>query len=138
MAEPERAHPIVVFDGACNLCNTSVDFIIDRDPQAYFRFVARQSEPGRRLLRAHGLPEAGVGSLVVIDGDRVLVRSSAALAIARHLSGVWPLVSVFRLVPAPLRDGAYDLVARNRTRLFGEREACAMPTPERAARFLSA
>jgi predicted DCC family thiol-disulfide oxidoreductase YuxK len=138
MSERDRAHPIVVFDGACNLCNASVDFIIDRDPQAHFRFVARQSEPGRRLLRAHGLPEAGVGSLVVIDGDRVLVRSSAALAIAQRLSGAWPLVSVFRLVPGPLRDAAYGLVARNRTRLFGAREVCAIPTPERAARFLSA
>ena len=137
MAIRASAHPIVVFDGACNLCNASVDFIIDRDPSARFRFVARQSEAGKRLLRQHQLPEEGVGSIVLIEGDRVLVRSSAALEIARGLSGAWPLVALFRLVPGPLRDAAYDVIARNRTRFFGSREACAVPTPERAARFLA-
>jgi predicted DCC family thiol-disulfide oxidoreductase YuxK len=134
-SSPER--PLVLFDGVCNLCNASVDFILERDRKGTFRFAALQSEAGQRLLRGFELPTAEHRSLVLVEGDRVYLRSSAALRIARRLGGLWPALYLFIVVPPFLRDLAYDFVARNRYRWFGKRDTCRVPTPELADRFLS-
>ena len=135
-ATPE--HPVILFDGVCNLCNHSVNFIIDRDPQARFRFAALQSPAAQALLAARGLPPpaAEPESILLLAGDKVHQRSGAALRIARGLRGAWPLLSAFLLVPAPLRDWVYRWIARNRYRWFGKSDTCRMPTPELKARFL--
>ncbi len=127
-------YPVILFDGVCNLCNAAVTFIIDRDPHAVFHFAPLQSRLGQRLTNQCQL--GGEETIILVEGRRCTVRSTAALRIARRLSGAWPLLSVFLVVPAPLRDAAYRLVARNRYRWFGRRDACRLPTPDLRRRFL--
>lgn len=138
-ASDSGAHPVVLFDGVCNLCNGAVQFIIDRDPEGTFRFASLQSERAGALLRAHGLePPAGdPESMVLVDGGRVYQRSSAALRIARRLRGGWGLLYGLMIVPSFVRDAVYRLIARNRYRWFGKSEQCRVPTPELRARFLA-
>ncbi len=130
---------VILFDGVCNLCNASVNFIIDRDPKGYFRFAAIQSTQGQALLLRHGRTELGaaLSTIVVIEDGRLYEESAGALVIARHLPGLWKLLVVFRALPRPLRDGLYRWVAANRYRWFGKTESCRIPTPELRARFLS-
>ena len=135
-ALPQPAHPVILFDGVCNLCSSSVRFIIARDPAARFRFASLQSEAGQALLGGHGLDTGALSSVVLVEDGRVHTRSDAALRIAWRLSGPWPLAGVFRAVPRGVRDGVYDWIARNRYRWFGKTEACWLPTPELRARFL--
>lgn len=132
----QEGHPIILFDGVCNLCEGSVRFIIQRDPDAVFRFAALQSKAGTRLLQAYHLDAAMLDSVVVIESGKLYTHSTAALRICRHLSGLWPLLYGFMIVPRVLRDGVYRWVARNRYRWFGKKEACLMPTPDIQARFL--
>ncbi len=127
--------PVVLFDGVCNLCNAAVTFIIDRDPEAVFRFAPLQSDVGQRLVRQCGLE--GEDTIVLVEHGRCSVRSTAALQIARRLTGGWPLLGAFLAVPAPLRDAAYRFIARNRLAWFGKRDACRMPTPNLQRRFLA-
>jgi predicted DCC family thiol-disulfide oxidoreductase YuxK len=130
---------IVLFDGVCNLCNASVQFIIDRDPAQRFRFAPLQSDFAKELLRERGVtvPEGDPDTIILVEGERVHVRSGAALRIARHLSGAWKLLAVFLVVPWFLRDLGYLIVAKLRYRLFGKSDTCRVPTPELRARFLA-
>ncbi len=129
---------VVLFDGECNLCNHSVQFILRRDPARRFHFAALQSAAAQSLLRQAGqAPTLLPDSVVLVEQAKVYTKSAAALRIARRLRGLWPLAAVFLLVPAFLRDGVYDLIARHRYRLFGKREACMLPSPELRGRFLS-
>jgi len=136
-AEARPARPTVLFDGVCNLCNAAVLFVIDRDPAGYFRFAALQSDEGQRLLAEHGHRAPDLSSVLLVDGGRVYARSTAALRVARRLTGLWPLLYVFLAVPRPVRDAVYDWVARNRYRWFGRQDACRVPTPELRQRFLA-
>ena len=134
--DPETSS-IILFDGVCNLCNRSVQFILRRDPRGRFRFAAIQSEAGQRILRERGLPAEGVGSIVLLEGGVLYTKSTAGLRIARGLTPPWPLLSLFLIVPRFLRDPVYRLIARNRYRFFGKQEACMLPTPDTRARFLT-
>jgi predicted DCC family thiol-disulfide oxidoreductase YuxK len=128
---------VVLFDGVCNLCNGSVNFIIDRDPAARFRFAALQSAPAAELLGRFGQkPEAEPQSVLLLEDGKLYDRSTAALRIARRLGGGWKLLYAFIVVPRPVRDVVYGFIARNRYRWFGKSESCRMPTPELRARFL--
>jgi len=129
-------HPIVLFDGVCHVCNFSVNFIIDHDPRQRFRFAPLQSPLGQALLERFGLLHAGVDSVILVEEPRCYIKSTAALRIARHLSGLWPLLSLLIMVPTLLRDGVYEWFARNRYRWFGRLDSCRMPTPELRQRFL--
>ncbi len=137
--KPDTAHGIVLFDGVCNLCNASVQFILDRDPRGHFRFASLQSEAGVKALRAHGrAPSTGdPDSVVLIEGGRLYDRSDAALRIARRLDGAWPVLAVLFVVPRFIRDAAYKFIARNRYRWFGRTEECRIPSPALRARFLT-
>lgn len=128
--------PVIVFDGVCNLCNAAVDFVIRRDRGRRFLFASNQSEAGRALLESHGLDPADLRTIYLVEDGRVTDRSTAALRIARGLSGPWKLASGFLVVPRPLRDPVYKLIAHNRYRLFGRRETCRLPTADERARFL--
>lgn len=134
----ERAHPVVLFDGVCNLCSASVQFIIDRDPQAHFRFASLQSPTAKALLAELGasVPEGDPESVLLIEDGELFSRSEAALRIARRLRGPSRLAVMLRLLPHGLRDRAYRLVAKNRYRWFGKAESCRLPTPDLRARFL--
>lgn len=139
MSAPEAGdHPVVLFDGVCNFCNGSVNFIIDRDPTARFRFAAQQSDAARELLAARGvtLPEGDPEGILLVVGDKVYRDSGAALRIAAGLRGFFKVLAVFWLVPWFLRDFVYKLIARNRYRWFGKSETCRVPTPDVRARFL--
>lgn len=138
-ANTTRQEPaaIFLFDGVCNLCNGAVKFVIPRDPTGRVHFASLQSPEGQRLLQQHGLPADHLDSMVLLEGSKVYVRSAAVLRLTRHLNRLWPLAYGFVVIPAPLRDAVYKLVARNRYRWFGQRDACMIPTPELKARFLS-
>ncbi|MDB5049452.1 MAG: putative thiol-disulfide oxidoreductase YuxK, family [Fibrobacteres bacterium] len=130
-------NPILLFDGVCNLCNGSVRFILKRDRKQAFRFAPLQSAAGQALLERLGLPRDGFRSVVLVEGDRHYQRSAAALRILRALGWPYKALYVFILIPRPLRDFGYDLIARNRYRVFGRSETCMVPTPEIRERFLS-
>lgn len=127
---------VLLFDGVCNLCSGAVRFIIPRDPRRKFRFASLQSAAGERLLTEHGIDRRVLDSIILIEDGRWHAESDAVLRIARLLGGPWRLAGVFRLIPRPLRNRLYRLVARNRYRWFGRKEVCWLPTPELRARFL--
>ncbi|MEM8968200.1 MAG: DCC1-like thiol-disulfide oxidoreductase family protein [Bacteroidota bacterium] len=128
---------IVLSDGVCNLCNHAVNFIIDHDPSQRFIFASLQSNTGRKLLEARQLDSQYLDSLVLIRGEKLYLKSTAALQIARYLSGLWSASYIFILVPSFIRDFFYDIVARFRYRIFGQSNQCRVPTPELKARFLA-
>ncbi len=136
MNMPLLDHSIVLFDGYCTLCNGFVNFIIDRDPCDRFRFASLQSDVGQALLKEHGFGESTLESVVLIENDQIYTRSSAAIRIIRHLSGLWSVLVIFLIVPRPIRDWVYGFVARNRYRWFGKLESCRIPTPELLNRFI--
>jgi len=129
-------HAVVLFDGVCNLCNGAVNFILDRDPGAYFRFASLQSDAAQALLAEHRLPPTYLKSIVVVEGGRIYTNSDAVLQIARQIKG-WSWAYGLRWVPRFIRDPLYHWVARNRYRWFGTSDACRLPTPDLQARFLS-
>jgi len=134
-----QAGPVVLFDGVCNLCNATVNFLLDRDGRGTLRFAALQSSAARERLRALGydVREGSPPSLLLIEQGHVYDRSTAALRIARHLSSPgWRLAGVLLFVPRPLRDAIYSFVAKNRYAWFGRSDACRVPTAELRNRFL--
>ena len=133
----DDSRPIVVFDGVCVLCSGWMDFLVRRDAAATrFRFVVTQSPLGQALYRHYCLdPVDFETNLVLVDG-RLHTKLDAFAAVMRALPNLWPLLSVARVIPAPIADRLYDLIAKNRYRWFGKRDACLMPTSELRARFL--
>jgi predicted DCC family thiol-disulfide oxidoreductase YuxK len=134
MPEAERA--VIVFDGVCVLCSRSVDFVLARDPDGHYRFAAMQSASGRLLMRDHGLDPSDPASMLLFDGTRAWTDSEAVLRIVTRFGGAWRLAGILRIVPVALRDRAYRAFARRRYRWFGKRDACRLPSPETADRFL--
>jgi predicted DCC family thiol-disulfide oxidoreductase YuxK len=132
----DAGHPVLLFDGVCNLCNASVQWVLLRDKKGVFRFAALQSEVGRQIMQANGLSSETLDSVVVVSGGRVLTHSDAPLEIVRLLGGAWAWLYVFRWIPRRLRDGIYRFIARNRYRWFGKKESCMLPRPEWKERFL--
>ncbi len=136
-----RQRPVILFDGVCNLCNSTVRWVIERDKEGRFNFASLQSDVARRELEKvmdtkeiDALPD----SIVLLDSDGVHVRSAAALRILRGLGSWFLLLRLGVVLPGPIRDAIYDMVARNRYRWFGRRDTCMIPTPDIAARFLDA
>lgn len=128
------AHPLVLFDGVCGLCNGFVDFLLRWDRHARLRFAPLQGTTARDVL---GRPsDADLSTVVLILDGRMYERSEAALRTIALLGGFWKLILVARLVPRPLCDWVYDRVAQRRYRWFGKRESCRIPTPEERPRFL--
>ena len=127
---------ILLFDGVCNLCNGLVLFIIKRDPAGKFKFASLQSEIGQQWLTRIGLIKNEFESFVFIQKDQYYLKSTAALKMLRELGGVWKVFYVFILLPRPIRDFFYDLIARSRYRIFGKRDVCMIPTPGLRKRFL--
>jgi predicted DCC family thiol-disulfide oxidoreductase YuxK len=127
---------VILYDGVCNLCNATVLFVIDRDPHGRFAFAALQSPAAAAILLPLRLDPADLDSVVLVEDGRAWTRSAAALRVARGLRRAWPLLYAFIVVPRPLRDAVYDLVARRRYRWFGRSDACRVPTPALASRFL--
>lgn len=149
-----RAGPILLFDGVCNLCNGAVRFVLERDPAGTVRFASLQSDAGRALLESYEggrsllegyeaghsqleLYEAGaMSSLVLIENGQLYTRSTAALRLAAYMRAPWPALKVLSVVPRGLRDRVYDFVSQRRYRWFGRTDQCRLPTPAEASRFL--
>ena len=129
-------HPVILFDGVCNLCNASVQFVIRHDARGYFRFAALQSEAGKGLLKRCGQPDSDLESVVLVEDDQCYTESTAALRVLRNCNGPLRILYAGIVIPRFLRDIMYRMVARNRYRWFGRREQCMVPTPELRARFL--
>lgn len=136
MKGPSVAGRTVLFDGVCNFCNATVNFIIARDPAMHFSFAALQSKSGQSLLREFGLETSDFDTIVLIDQGRPFIKSTAILRILRDLKWPWPALSALAILPASFRDLFYDLVSRNRYHWFGKRESCRIPTPAFQERFL--
>lgn len=132
---PAADHAIVIFDGLCRFCDGSVQFILAHDRRGYFRFAPSQSAAAAPLLERCGLSLAP-GTIVLIDDDGCWTRSTATLRIARGLGFPWSIAAVLLWLPRALRDPVYAFFARRRLQWFGRRDACRIPTPEQAERFL--
>jgi predicted DCC family thiol-disulfide oxidoreductase YuxK len=137
MTDAPGDHPVVLFDGVCNLCAGTVQFLIRHDPEGRFRFAPLQSAVAQDLLAEHGLENHDLDSIVLIEGDETYVKSDAAIRIGVLLGGVYRLLGPTKYLPRFLRDTVYDLVAKYRYRVFGKRESCMMPTEENRRRFLA-
>lgn len=129
--------PVILFDGVCNLCNASVNFIIDRDSQGLFRFASLQSDFGKKELKRIGTDSSQLSSIVLLSDGEVFTKSTAALKIAKDLSGAISSMHVFLWVPSVIRDYFYDFIARNRYRWFGKTDACRLPTAGMKKRFVA-
>lgn len=127
---------IVIFDGVCNFCNSAVNFIIKRDPDGIFAFTPMQSDLAHELTERFKVQNVSVDTFVLIKNDQCYVFSDAALEIAKDLKGLWFLFNVVKIVPRPIRDAAYKLLARNRYKLFGKTDTCMVPSEEVKSRFV--
>ncbi len=136
MSIPEVQHPVILFDGVCNLCSGSVQFIINRDPSGIFRFATLQSETGKNLVSKFDLPNDKPDAIILVENSEYYLRSTAALRILQRLGSLWQLLYVFILVPRPIRDYFYDIVARNRYKWYGKRAQCMIPSEDIKGRFL--
>ena len=130
-----ESHPIILFDGVCNLCNKSVQFVIKRDEEKKFRFASLQSEFGQKILERFNLPKNEFNSFILLQDDRIYTRSTGALKMLSQLKG-WKWAGGFKIVPAFIRDGVYNLISKYRYKWFGKKDECMIPTPELRERFL--
>ena len=126
----------MVFDGECAFCNRWVDFLLRFDRKDTFRFAARQSQSGAAFSREAGLPEAGVGSIILVEGKTIVLRSEAVLRMLELLGFPFSFAGIFHKIPVSLRDAVYDTIARNRTRWCGRMSSCRVPMPAERHRFI--
>ncbi|MFN8266011.1 MAG: thiol-disulfide oxidoreductase DCC family protein [Chitinophagaceae bacterium] len=128
---------IVLFDGICNLCQSTVQFVIKHDHRKKIRFASLQGEFGQQVLKEHNLPLTNYNSFLFLENGRLHMKSGAALRLSRYLDGVWPLFYILMIIPPFLRNAVYGFIAKNRYRWFGKQESCWLPTPDLKQRFLN-
>ena len=129
-------HPVLLFDGVCNLCNGVVQFIIPRDPEGRLRFAPLQSDTAKALLSGHGLPTGTLDSVVLVEDGRVYRKSAAVIRVAELLGWPYRAAAVGRVLPGAVRDGLYDFVAATRYDIFGKKDQCMLPDSDVSDRFL--
>ncbi len=135
--ELPRDKKIILFDGVCNLCNSTVQFLIKHDKKDVFRFVALQSDLGQQITAYIGIDTSKVDSIIVYEpGKAYFYKAEAALEIASAIGGICSLLGIFKVVPKSISNAVYDYIARNRYKWYGKKEACMLPTPEIKAKFL--
>lgn len=118
---------VILFDGVCNLCNHAVQTILKRDKKHYFKFASLQSDFAQKSIENHWLKTRPLpDSILLWENNKLYDRSAAVLKITKHLSGLWPVCSVFLLIPRFLRDAVYDFIARNRYKWFGKKNSCSL------------
>ncbi len=127
---------IILFDGVCNLCNRFVNLVISYDKKKYFKMGAIQSDEGLAILKERGLEYVGLSSVVLITPDNFYKESRAALEILKKLTGLWPMLYIFIILPPFVRDGIYRWIATNRYSWFGKTDSCRIPSPEIKDRFI--
>ena len=129
-------NPIILFDGVCNFCNYWVTFAIKRDRKNKLKFTPLQGETAKQLLPQFHINPSSLSSVIFIDNGKAYTQSSAAIQICKHLDGGWKLFYALIIIPKFMRDGLYNIMARNRYKWFGKKESCMIPTPELKERFL--
>lgn len=128
---------IVLFDGVCNLCESSVQWIIQRDKKEAFVFASQQSEVGKDILRYLGIDTKKMDGIVLYEpGVAYFIKSDAAMEVLKEMPFPYSLLRIFRFLPVSIRDVVYDYIAKNRYRWYGKKDACWLPTKELRARFL--
>ena len=127
---------VVIFDGTCNFCAGSVNFILRHEAKPDLFFAPLQSPAGARLLRQFNFDPEDARTFVFVSSGAAYVKSAAAIRVCGHFRGAWRLLCIVQIIPRPVRDWAYDIFAGNRYRWFGRLEARMVPTPELAARFI--
>jgi predicted DCC family thiol-disulfide oxidoreductase YuxK len=133
---PTDEHPILLFDGVCNLCNSLVQFVVEHDAAGTFRFASLQSTVGQALLERHGLPTDDFDTFVLIEDGDAYTKSEGGLRTTRYFDGFYPFLRYFLVVPRPIRARVYDVVAKNRYSWFGRKDACMLPSGDVGERFL--
>jgi predicted DCC family thiol-disulfide oxidoreductase YuxK len=136
MSNPEEYNEIVLFDGVCNFCDSSVQLILRKERKPILKFASLQSETGQKLIKQYGLDKGGIDSIVYISNGKARIKSTAALYLAKRLKGGYPLLFGFIIVPPFLRNWVYDWVARNRYKWFGKKDSCMIPSKEIRERFV--
>jgi len=135
----EQSHSVVLFDGVCNLCENTIQWIIRNDPSGHFNFASLQSAAARELLQRFHNKHDPMGSVLVVIDGKVHRKSQAALQICKRLGGAWPLLYYLLIwVPTSVADKLYDYIGARRYRWFGRKSECWIPSPEIAARFIDA
>lgn len=132
-----ETNPILLFDGECNLCNGSVQFVIERDKKGKVKFCSIQSETGEKLMSKHNIPNNYLASIILIENNKIYYKSTAALRLSKHMDSLWPSLFAFIIIPAFIRNWVYDFIAKNRYKWFGKTETCWIMTPELKDRFLN-
>jgi len=132
----ENLSQILLFDGKCNLCNSLVKFVIRKDKNARIRFASLQSDTGKLLLTDAGLNADSADTVVYFSSDKVFVRSAAVLNLLKDLGGGWILFYSLVIIPSFIRDFFYNIIAKNRYRIFGRRETCMVPSKDIESRFI--
>lgn len=135
-SKDRQEHPIVLVDGVCHFCQGVTKWIIKRDPKGKYHFASLQSDVAKRLLEQGRLPIDRMDTFVLIEDGKYYTRSTAALKLAKGLKFPYPLLYGFVIIPRPLRDAVYGVIARNRYRWFGKDEVCMLPSPDIKDRFL--
>ena len=130
-----KAQPVIFFDGVCNLCNASVQFVIEHDKENYFKFSALQGDYAKEVLPRFNVNPRGLTSTLLLEDGKLYTKSSSALRVAKKLKGFWPLLYGFNIVPKFIRDWVYDIVAKNRYKWWGKQKNCYVPTPELKNKF---
>ncbi len=124
--------PVIFFDGVCNLCNSSIQFVIRQDKKRVFRFAPLQSKVASVLLKNHDV----VDSVILLKGEKVFIKSDAAFEIIKEFHFFWKLLLIFKIFPKFIRNSVYDFIAKNRYKWFGKRNDCMIPTEELKSLFL--
>ncbi|MEZ4840042.1 MAG: DCC1-like thiol-disulfide oxidoreductase family protein [Flavobacteriaceae bacterium] len=127
---------IILFDGVCNLCNSSVQFIIKRNKKQHFYYASLQSDVAKEILLQHLEKKITLDTIVFVEKGNIYTKSTAALRISKYLDGLWKFAYVLIIIPRPIRDIFYDFVAKKRYVWFGKRESCMMPTDDQKKMFL--
>lgn len=127
---------IILFDGVCNLCNSSVQKVIKNDSKNIFKFASLQSDFGQRFLNKNQLNSEEFDSIILIDGDKFYTSSDAALRIGKELKGIYKISSFLLWIPKFIRDGVYRIISKNRYRWFGKQNSCWIPTKELQDKFI--
>jgi predicted DCC family thiol-disulfide oxidoreductase YuxK len=127
---------IILFDGVCNFCNFWADFIIKRDKDEIFKFASLQSDAGKTIAEKFLINRHDIDSIILIKGENYFIKSEAALEVVKELKSIWKIFYLLKVIPRPLRDFIYDLIARNRYAIFGKRDTCRVPAREEMSRFI--
>lgn len=127
---------ILLFDGECNLCNRTVQFVIKRDKKANIKFASLQSDAGTQMMQQFNIPIEYIDSIILVENKKIFYKSTAALRLCKKMDGLWPILYIFILIPAFIRNFVYDFIARNRIKWFGKADNCWVMTPELKQRFI--